>query len=122
MPNGSESTKSRSPSGEADVSTGEMARCLREASHATPEEVAEALDHSVADYHRFERGCGRLPPGKLVLLARLHGISVEHLLLPSRVPLSDAEADTARLITLFKQLDAAKRRQCLAFVEHLAST
>lgn len=124
MTTGSKSTTPPSSSPESDASTGHTARRLREKSHATQDEVAQALDLPVADYRRFEEGLARLSPLRLVRLARLLGVTVEHLLVPGYdghpldVPTFDAEV--AQLLALFAQMDAAKRRECLAFAETLA--
>ncbi|MEZ5843662.1 MAG: helix-turn-helix transcriptional regulator [Hyphomicrobiaceae bacterium] len=125
MPPGSQTTTTpTSPSDEFNASIGQTARRLREASFATLQEVAEALDTPVGDYQRFEEGLGRLSPTQLVSLARLHGVSVEQLIgsvQPVMTPSQSLEADSRRLLSLFEQLDATKRRECLAFAERLAS-
>ena len=111
--------------GRVDAAMGSAARSLRESSHATMEEVAAALDIPENEYRQFEQGQHRLIASKLVLLARLHGVTVEHLLVTasdsSDLKTVDATSDEARLLLMFECLDLPKRRLCLEFMEKLVS-
>jgi hypothetical protein len=108
-----------------DKSIGTAARDLRCSSGATPLEVAEALDIPFEDYCSFEAGTKRLPPKQLVTLARLLHIPLQQLLVAKNDSQEDGgdpkSSEEARLVELFRTLDADGRRKCVEFAEKLSS-